>query len=88
MKSKKTTVLSSSSLTSTRAVDSVLRQLALLAIAISIYDLPHDPKSVVIEACSERCVSIVVPRADLEEEGESEVLLLDEIASLILRHLK
>lgn len=56
-------------------------------VLISILDLSHDPKRVVVEACredsSDRCARIVVPRDKLDSTET-----LDRLADLIRREVK
>lgn len=42
----------------------------LLTVALSIYDIPSQPRFVLVEACrEEECVKIKVKRVDLEKEN-------------------
>ncbi len=57
-----------------------------LVIAISIYDIPHDPKSVIVEACIEgtaMCSSVKIERR-LQEDPKA----LDAIAKHLKEQLK
>ncbi len=47
-----------------------------LALALSIYDLPHDPQKVVVEAVKDdgQTVRVVIPKADLDADTTIEKL--------------
>jgi hypothetical protein len=58
-----------------------MKQLASLVIALSVFDLAHDPKRVVVEACNEvRCERFVLDRDKVESE-ESLNFIAEKIAS-------
>lgn len=54
----------------------IFLSLYLYAITISIFDLPHDTKRVVVEACEETmCVSVVVNRDELDSDATIDLLV-------------